>query len=119
MAVGEGSELGGLGNAGDDVVPTCKAVLIEIASVAGVCMEGGLIRPGSLSLQGAVEFSSAVEAMVAAEQGYTCGGIALRKCLGSSSEVDLNMLLFAAPATRCSTHVGLPRYHSDQVDKQS
>ena len=111
MAVGEGSELEGLGNAGDDVAPACKAVLVEVVSIAGVCMEPRLVSPGSLSPRETIRSSSAVEAMVAAEQGYTCGGIALRKCLGSSSEIDPDTLLFAAPATRCSNQVGLLRYH--------
>lgn len=117
IAVGEGSELEGLGNAGDDVAPTCKAVLMEVASVAGVGMEPWLVSSGSLSPRETVGSSSAVEAMVAAEQGYTGDGIALRKCLGSSSEIDPETLFFAAPATHCSNQVGLLRYHGDRVDK--
>lgn len=117
MAVGERSELEGLGNAGDDAAPTCKAVLMEVASAAGVCMEPRLVNADSLLLRGTIRSSSAVGAMVAAEQGYTCGGIALRKYLGSSSEIDMGPMLFTTPATRYSKQVGLPRYHGDRVDK--
>jgi len=59
VAKGEGSELEGLGTFGDDIAPTCKAVLIEAVSVTGVSTEPGLTRPGSSLLRSASRSSSA------------------------------------------------------------